>query len=50
MKTYLGDSVYAEYVGFYIRLYLDNGNGPYNEIVLEPEGLRALDKFREANG
>lgn len=45
-KTYLGDSVYAEFDGFAITLTTENGYGPSNTIVLEPEVLQALDLFR----
>ena len=40
MKTYLGDSVYAEYsdheIGDMITLTTENGDGPSNTIMLEP--------------
>ena len=44
IKTYLGDSVYAEYDGHMIRLYTDNGNAPIPsmEIYLEFEVYRNL--------
>lgn len=45
MKAYLGDSVYAEFDGFSIILTTENGMGPSNTIVLEPEVLRALNDF-----
>jgi len=35
-KTYIGDSVYAEYNGFEIILTTENGGAPSNRIVLEP--------------
>lgn len=47
MKTYLGDSVYAEFDGCGIVLTTENGMGPSNTIVLEPEVLRALNEFVE---
>lgn len=47
MKTYLGDSVYAEFDGFGIVLTTENGMGASNTIVLEPEVLRALNEFVE---
>ena len=46
IKEYLGDSVYAEFDGFGIVLTTNNGYGPSNTIVLEPEVLAALDRFR----
>lgn len=51
MKSYLGDSVYAELddAGG-IVLTTENGYGPSNSIVLEPEVLRALDEFRRRIG
>lgn len=47
MKSYLGDSVYAEFDGFGIVLTTENGMGASNTIVLEPEVLRALNEFHE---
>ena len=45
-KTYLGDSVYAEFDGYSVVLYLDNGFGVKElPIVLEPEVLAALNAF-----
>ena len=46
-KTYLGDSVYAEFDGFGIVLTTNNGypDDPRNRIVLEPEILSALNQF-----
>ena len=54
-KIYLGDSVYADYDGHYIRLTTENGCGPTNEIFLEPTVYDALvvyaDHWRgESNG
>jgi len=45
MKTYLGDSVYAEWGGDALIIYLDNGFGPYRHIVLEPEVVGNLLNF-----
>lgn len=49
-KDYLGDSVYVENLGDG-RLELTTRNGlpddPSNLIVLEPEVLEALDRYRE---
>jgi len=41
-KIYLGDSVYADFDGERITLTTENGYGPSNTIVLEPEGYHAL--------
>jgi hypothetical protein len=48
-KVYLGDSVYCEFDerGWSLILTTENGYGPSNTIVLEPQVLEALDKFRE---
>lgn len=46
MKSYLGDSVYAEYNDAgQIVLTTENGFGPSNIIYLEPEVYRALTRF-----
>lgn len=44
---YLGDSVYVGQEAGYrgIWLWLDNGDGPYNEIFLEPAVAVALIQF-----
>ena len=50
MKTgnrYLGDSVYVEFDGLDFTLYLNNGDGPFNKIVLEPIIISELKKFVE---
>lgn len=43
-KTYLGDSVYADFDGFNIILTTENGlpSDPSNIIALEPSVLNAL--------
>ena len=41
-KTYLGDSVYAQFDGFMIVLTTENGMGPSNTIYLEPTVYDAL--------
>ena len=46
-KEYLGDSVYADFDGFGIVLTTENGYGPSNTIVLEPEVLRNLQNYAE---
>lgn len=45
MKVYLGDSVYAENTGWEIILTTENGYGPSNRIVLEPEVIENLIQF-----
>ena len=45
MKRYLGDSVYAEFNEVILSIYLDNGDGPFNRIVLEPAVFAALQEF-----
>ncbi len=46
-KTYLGDSVYSEYLGGGVfRIYQDNGDGEHDSTVLEPEVMAALDRFK----
>ena len=47
MKTYLGDSVYAEYEDGTLILTTENGvpTDPSNSITLEDEVLKALAKF-----
>jgi len=47
LKTYLGDSVYADYSGGMIELTTDNGMGPSNQIWLEPSVLDALIRYRK---
>ncbi len=44
-KTYLGDSVYAEFVDGMIQLTTENGSGPSNTILLESETYFALCDF-----
>lgn len=46
-KEYLGDSVYVEWDGYMLRLFLDNGYEEKNEIFLEPESQIVLVKFIE---
>lgn len=45
LKEYIGDSVYAEFDGYGIILTTENGDGPSNTIVLEPEILTALNSY-----
>jgi len=44
-KTYLGDSVYADWDGFAMSIFTDNGHGPTNLIFLEVETVDALIKY-----
>jgi hypothetical protein len=44
-KMYLGDSVYAAFDGYSVTLTTENGFGPSNTIILEPNTLRALSLF-----
>jgi hypothetical protein len=44
-KTYLGDSVYARFDGYSIILTTENGYGPSNTIVMEPEVYSSLEKW-----
>ncbi len=46
-KQYLGDSVYADIQDGMIRLTTDNGYGPSNTILLEPEVYDALAQYVE---
>ena len=45
-KDYLGDSVYADFDGR-VTLTTENGFGPSNTIVLEPEVIEALFRYIE---
>jgi hypothetical protein len=47
LKSYLGDSVYADFDGYSVHLTTENGNGPNNRIVLEPDILSALNRYYE---
>ena len=47
LKEYLGDSVYPDFDGFAIVLTTENGDGPSNTIVLEPQIINALNNFVE---
>jgi hypothetical protein len=46
-KSYLGDSVYANYDGYHIILTTENGlpNDPSNKIALESGVLHALNRY-----
>lgn len=43
--VYLGDSVYVEFDGFQVRLYLNNGMGDHNSIYMEPDVLIAFQNY-----
>ena len=43
--VYLGDSVYAEFDGYNVVLYLRNGGAKKNFIVLEPSVCDALNSY-----
>ena len=47
MKTYLGDSVYAEWSGYDIVLTTENGytDDPRNRIVMDPNVVLAFTDF-----
>jgi hypothetical protein len=47
MSEYLGDSVYADFDGYHVILYLNNGDGAHSQIFLEPQVLFALDRYRK---
>lgn len=47
-KEYLGDSVYVAFDGYSLVLTTENGFGPSNTIVLEPNVYEALTKYVEA--
>ncbi len=47
LKEYLGDSVYADFDGFGIVLTTENGYEPRNTIVLEPQVLKALERYQQ---
>lgn len=47
-RRYLGDSVYAHFEdGTFLRIYLDNGEGPKHEIALEPAVFQELIRYGE---
>ena len=49
-KTYIGDSVYADFDGYELTLTTENGSpyGPSNVIVLGPQELQSLNLFLES--
>ncbi len=51
-KQYIGDSVYAEFMGYEIVLTTENGlpSDPSNKIVLEPQVLKALFRYARECG
>ena len=44
-KTYLGDSVYADFNGFHVVLTVENGYGPTETIALEDTVILALNEY-----
>lgn len=47
-KVYLGDSVYAEQNDYGVTLTTENGLGPTNTIMMEPDVIRNfLDYWKE---
>lgn len=46
-KSYLGDSVYAQWTGEELILTTENGFCPSNTIILEPEVIVALERYLE---
>lgn len=46
-KTYLGDSVYADFDGYHIILTTENGlpTDPSNRIAIEPSVLQSLNIY-----
>ena len=47
MKVYLGDSVYADFDGYYVVLTTENGGSPSNIIYLDPSALEGLRQYSE---
>jgi len=45
VKEYIGDSVYVDFDGFSFVLTTENGRGPSNTIVLEPNVYEALVQY-----
>lgn len=48
LKEYIGDSVYADFDGYGVVLTTENGYGPSNRIVLEPEVICKLNRYIES--
>jgi len=44
-KNYIGDSVYADFDGYSVVLTTDNGYGPSNRIVMEPNVIVAFQNY-----
>lgn len=49
-KTYLGDGAYAQFTGYSMIVYTDNGIHRENEVSLEPSALVALNEFAKEHG
>lgn len=48
--THLGDGAYAEWIGYALVLFTDNGLQRTNEVVLEREHIAALQSFLKELG
>jgi hypothetical protein len=46
-KSYLGDSVYADFDGWQVKLTTENGDGADNVIYLEPAVVEAFLQYIE---
>jgi len=46
-KSYLGDSVYADFDGWQVKLTTENGELPDNTIYLEPAVVEAFLQYIE---
>lgn len=46
-KVYLGDGVYADFDGYYIKLYLNDGIKDHSTIMLKSEVIDAFLKYKE---
>jgi hypothetical protein len=44
-KAYVGDGVYAQYDGWDLTLTTENGHAVTNQILLEPEVWKNLQRF-----
>lgn len=48
-RTYLGDGAYADFGGFYVRIWCERDAGVH-EVYLEPQHLQELIRFVRAEG
>jgi hypothetical protein len=44
-KQYLGDAVYADFDGYHVVLTTEDGIRATNRICLDPDVLKALDRY-----